>query len=119
MTMTQKRAPKGGQIAINGEFYEGGKFLPSTQKGKGKPYKKTGKREIEPYKWEMQPTPESVTVLSQIGVFGVMGEKGMTINPDAQFDGENYFFPDYISIKASVLTRLIKMFNQGDRWIDF
>lgn len=27
---TRSRAPKGGTIAKNGEFYEGGKWLPST-----------------------------------------------------------------------------------------
>ena len=48
-------APKGGCIGVNGEFYEGGKFLPSNPdrpkgmfSGGG-----TGKCEIEPYLWEV------------------------------------------------------------------
>lgn len=35
------RAKKGGQIAINGEFYKGGYFLPSTQLPKQSPVKKS------------------------------------------------------------------------------
>jgi len=31
-----KHASKGGQVGVNGERYEGGQFLPSTQRPKGK-----------------------------------------------------------------------------------
>ena len=47
-------APRGGCIAVNGEFYEGGKFLPSNPnraKGMSTSYK-SGKVEIEPYVWK-------------------------------------------------------------------
>ena len=57
---SENRAPAGGTIGINGEQYSGGQFLPSSEstvKGaqtrKGK--KSTGKREIAPYIWEVQP----------------------------------------------------------------
>jgi hypothetical protein len=119
MQVTQKRAAKGGQFGVNGEFYEGGKFLPSTQKGKGKARKKTGKREIEPYKWEVQPTPEHEAIWGKISGFCQWDGDVLTINDNAKFDGENYFYPGYASIEATVLNRLIKMFNNGIRWIDF
>ena len=32
--MSNARATKGGQVGVNGEFYEGGKFLPSTKQPK-------------------------------------------------------------------------------------
>ena len=51
--MPAGRAPKGGVFAVNGEFYEGGKFLPSTNtpKGTATSYVQNGKREIEPGVW--------------------------------------------------------------------
>lgn len=33
--MTKRRAKKGGEVGRNGEFYPGGKFLPSTRLPKG------------------------------------------------------------------------------------
>lgn len=40
--MIQKnRAKKGGETAINGEFYKGGSFLPSTRLPKQSPVKKS------------------------------------------------------------------------------
>ncbi len=36
---TRVRAKKGGEYGVNGEFYEGGKFLPSTQLPKRSPVK--------------------------------------------------------------------------------
>ena len=44
---------KGGETGVNGEWYEGGKFLPSTTQPKRKPrsYRATGRVEIEPGVW--------------------------------------------------------------------
>jgi hypothetical protein len=58
MTINQPRASKGGEVGINGLYYSGGSFLPSTdnaklpkrRKGKG-----TGKQEIAPYEWAVSP----------------------------------------------------------------
>lgn len=38
--MPNGRAKKGGQIGLNGEFYKGGSFLPSTTRSKQAPVKK-------------------------------------------------------------------------------
>ena len=35
--MTQRRAQKGGETGVNGEFYEGGKFIANTDRAKGSP----------------------------------------------------------------------------------
>ena len=68
--MAQGRARKGGETGPNGEFYECGKFLPSTEMPKrtGSARKTgTGKQEIAPYKWEVAPAemdnPRSLYVL--------------------------------------------------------
>jgi hypothetical protein len=48
-------APRGGCIGVNGEFYEGGKFLPSNPdrpRGMSTNYG-TKKCEIEPYVWDI------------------------------------------------------------------
>jgi hypothetical protein len=51
----QAKAPKGGTIGVNGEFYEGGKFLPNTQRPRQDCSRKrkqwSGKVELEPYVW--------------------------------------------------------------------
>jgi len=45
-------AKKGGEIGINGAFYEGGQFLPSTTNEKGTSSRRGDRKiEIEPYVW--------------------------------------------------------------------
>lgn len=53
-------APKGGAKGINGEWYEGGKFMPSTEAAKKAPSKfpKGGKVEVGPYEWAVRPADE-------------------------------------------------------------
>jgi len=64
MTYQQPRAQIGGEVGVNGEFYEGGKFLPSTEKGKGKTVKLQGKVEIAPYVWILKTdVPEGFEVI--------------------------------------------------------
>jgi len=56
--MARDRAKAGGEIGTNGEFYEGGKFLPSTERAKGTAKKRraaTRKVEIEPRVWAVCP----------------------------------------------------------------
>jgi len=65
------RAPKGGCLGINKEWYEGGKFLPQIprQKQKGsKPKKAMGKQCIAPYKW-VKSENNSLSIYTQIELF--------------------------------------------------
>lgn len=49
---TQRRAAPGGEIGANGDFYEGGKFIATKDRPKGKPQpRKPRKYEIENYVW--------------------------------------------------------------------
>ena len=49
----QKRARPGGEVGANGEFYEGGKFIATTDHAKGKKRagKGSGRVEVENYTW--------------------------------------------------------------------
>jgi hypothetical protein len=55
--MHMGHAKKGGEVGLNGEFYEGGKFLPSTEAAKKAPvkYPSGGKVEVAPYIWGARP----------------------------------------------------------------
>jgi hypothetical protein len=53
--MGNGRAKKGGEIAINGEFYKGGSFLPSTQLPKsGTVKKQNSKPKIPLQPWQIE-----------------------------------------------------------------
>jgi len=108
--MSQKRAKIGGEVGTNGEFYEGGKFLPSTQKPKGKPRRGSGKQEIEPYKWEVPPAGMRSIYRSLAGIYGrvengVMVER---INPATLA----YYGDD----RDEVISRIAR-YNAGERWM--
>ena len=52
----REQAPKGGCTGVNGEWYQGGRFLPSTEQPKRHGCRTaTGKQEIQPYEWEVPP----------------------------------------------------------------
>ena len=73
---TKFRADKGGELGVNGEWYEGGQFLPSTtlpkmQKQQGKKYNKTHKIEIEPYKW-VEANKADSSIMTQFGIFMII-----------------------------------------------
>jgi len=110
MTTTQVRAKRGGEVGTNGEFYEGGKFLPTTEKPKGKPAKRgSGKQEIEPCRWEVAPEGKSSIYRRLAGVYGkvVGGMMVLAINPVTLA----YFRDDEAEI-----CRLADRYNAGERW---
>jgi len=64
-----RRAKKGGEVGVNGEWYEGGKFIANTDRPKGRPRRRgTGRMEIEPYKWEVPPAEGLVAIYPNISV---------------------------------------------------
>jgi hypothetical protein len=113
-------APKGGTIGTNGEFYEGGKFLPSTTLPKRHQKKTTytgpRKQPIAPYEWAER--PEGMTSLYDL-VMGTFAEMhGTTMAP----------CPAGVAYYGSTVTRngtnygtvdtLIARYNAGERWIE-
>ena len=67
--MTQARAKKGGEIGANGEWYDGGKFIATTDHAKvrGSKASKSRKLEIRPYVWVESPGPEYRAICSMLG----------------------------------------------------
>jgi hypothetical protein len=109
--MSQKRAQIGGETGVNGEFYEGGKFLPSTEKPKGKPAKRgSGKQEIEPYKWEVAPEGMSSIYRRLAGIYAkcVNGVMVPAINPQTL---------EYYGKTESEVMAMIERYNAGERWM--
>jgi len=52
----QRRAKQGGEVGANGEWYEGGKYIATTERGKGKPGRKgTGRQRIAANDWAVAP----------------------------------------------------------------
>lgn len=113
-----RQAQVGGEQGKNGEWYEGGQFLPSssaTVKGAIKvapAFRRGNKQEIAPYQW--QPTPQDGyrSIYKQIaGSAAIYDRTNGTMSLNERYnggvDGET---------KAH-FTRLIDGFNNGYRWV--
>lgn len=106
----QARAKVGGEVGTNGEFYEGGKFLPTTEKPKGTPRRRgTGKQEVEPYKWVVAEEGQNSIYRRLAGVYGkvIAGKMVLNINPATLA----YYGDDEAAIVA-----LANRYNAGERW---
>jgi len=127
------RAKKGGQIGLNGETYKGGQFLPSskfTVKGKIR-YEKSNivgvsKEEIEPFKWELSPSPYARSIWALI--------KGVMDHNHFRKTGEIRMIPDLRDFspdmkiepgvkgqkfgKKITWQKFADMYMRGARWID-
>lgn len=106
---TQKRAAKGGQHGVNGEWYEGGKFLPNTEKPKGTNGRGTGKVEIEPFKWVAAEGRKSLYKLFA-GVLGVVGRDGVAV---LRVNDETLA---YYRTTREEAQAMIDRYNAGERW---
>jgi hypothetical protein len=116
--MTQVRAKRGGEVGPNGEFYKGGAFIATTPdypKGKAKPKGKIRKQEIAPYKWEYAPTPTAESIMRCIEPFVNWTDWRQT----GQLTILTHDWGEAGKINRDELERLVKMFNDGERWIDF
>ena len=113
--MTQERAKRGGEVGRNGEFYQGGEFLPSTElasqpKGARKPFK-PGKRQIAPYVWEFQPYEGAQSIYTLFaGVFGKVTNGVMVVSCSDQTVA--YFKTTLAEVEA-----MAARWNNGERWI--
>lgn len=131
--MARTQAQKGGEYGINGEWYVGGQFLPSsqaTEKGKQNrtAFLKGKKVELVPYLWQVRPAdglrsiftalkpfakwdgkPEYIKGQGLIGTLISTGEEAYTtyveaMGGEASEDGYN------------ATLEMIEMFNNGERW---
>lgn len=64
------QAQKGGELGVNGEWYEGGQFMPTSEttvKGAIKAtIRKGAKKEIAPYVWEAAPADDMLSIYDRI-----------------------------------------------------
>lgn len=69
MPTKNNQAPAGGELGMNGEFYQGGQFMPSsaqTVKGSIKIPQGSGKKEIAPYIYELAPADDMLSIYDRI-----------------------------------------------------
>ena len=106
----QKRAKVGGETGVNGEFYEGGKFLPSTERPKGKAkVKKPGKQQVEPYRWELPPEGKQVIFHRIVGTVAQITPNGLR-----PFDRGIAYFGN--EVLGHTVAELCERYNAGERW---
>jgi hypothetical protein len=117
--MTAKtRASKGGETGMNGEFYNGGTFLPNTTlpKGTARPVvTATRKMEVAPYTWEMQPTATARTIWSLVGVTLNYNRNTRQIEVTNNAQAIAYYGD---KVNGYSLSELAEMWNNGTRWIE-
>jgi hypothetical protein len=107
----QKRAKVGGETGVNGEWYEGGKFIATTEQPKGTPattQKPAGKQQYEPYKWAAAPEP------GQRALFTVLDAFAKRVWPGLQMERHEHPAPTMWGYDTD---ELIAMWNNGVRWV--
>lgn len=112
--MTQQRAPKGGTTAINGEFYHGGEFLPTTElpsQSRPKAAAKARKQNYAPYKWDYAPE----------GQRAIYAQLQGAMLYDRATDTFSIYAPYYSQQSAESqrwFDERIARYNRGDRWMN-
>ena len=108
------RAKAGGQTGVNGEWYNGGEFLPgSAQTVKGETKRTTkagsGKRQIAPFIWEIPPEG-MISIYQKYSQVWKMTNGKMEI-----FQGINreYFGEKFLAEAQKMAER----WNNGERWM--
>ena len=111
MTTTHSRAKKGGEYGANGEWYEGGKFIATTERPKAQ-VKIRGARkvEIEPGMW-VDSAGESIYTAIK---WDVRISNGVAATHPMSFRGSDGEIPssEYVAAKMD----LIAKYNRGERW---
>ena len=118
---TQRRAKAGGEEGANGDWYEGGKFIATTdhEKRAAKRVKGTGRVEVEPFRWEQPPEPDMRPLFGLMGP-GVFtgklanGEMGLIASDTTWL----YYFktPDAVEQAKVEYQGYANRFNGGERW---
>jgi hypothetical protein len=116
------RAPKGGIVGINNEFYPGGTFLPNTNLPKMTPEEKRRskntqkKQEIEPYKYDVPPSPDHRSIFKRIGgTVATYDRSTGTLSKVPNQKTLDYFTPGG-KVDGIDLDDLILQYNSGMRW---
>ena len=110
--MAQQRAKVGGEVGTNGEWYNGGEFLPSTQlpkMTKTAKRKSSGKRQIAPYKWEVAPAEMD----NPIALYSLLAGTWMDLD-------NKPFIPlcNSQGVDPANVQTLIDRYLAGEKWIE-
>lgn len=117
-TATQKRATKGGQVGVNGDFYEGGKFLPQTARPKTAPAPMSArvrKVQVEPFVWvESDRDP----ILCLVGTH-LRRAAGDALRLEPNPAGVAYYGADIVrgGVRFGTAAEIADRFNAGERWL--
>lgn len=112
------RAPSGGMVGMNGEFYKGGAFLPRTTLPKGGSVSRssgTGRKLIEPGVWDIPPSADAKSILSSYGEFIHVsdGKAAITERPDLAIAA---YVDDDVAEGRAFLRAAVDAYNKGMRW---
>ena len=108
---TQNRAKRGGEVGTNGEFYEGGKFLPATKKPKGAPRPQAARKEqVEPYRWEVPAEGRRAIFGLVVGCVAQQTPNGLVpFAPGVAYYGS--------TVLGHEIADLCERYNRGERWV--
>lgn len=108
------RATKGGEIGMNGEFYAGGTFLPSTELPKAAKTRKPStphRQQIARYEWADTPNTDARAIFSLIVGAQAQERNGVM----------SWFEPARATMAHEVhghsVDSLIERWNNGERWV--
>lgn len=111
-TTFHSRAKKGGELGANGEWYEGGKFIATTEHPKRFGSRKPAlrKQEIEPYKWEVGGEGQ-VAIFPQLAGVELFDRRSgkFSLNPGLRME---YLTESGLARRQSLIAR----YNAGERW---
>ena len=141
--MSDGQAKKGGQVGKNGEWYEGGQFLPSSENTiKGAQSKATVKKgtkqQVAPYTWEPAPYDDAMSIFDRIDHFcsnnqreckyekgkGFIGFKLVapfptrpsTLYKDYDYDRGCFKEIPHSQEHLDYISGLIEKYNSGQKW---
>ena len=126
--MTSTRANKGGQYGKNGEWYDGGQFLPSSEttvkgefsRSKSQQESKPRKQEIAPYKWEVS-EQKSIWNACMVGAATKFNKTGYSKETGAQGTLETVedinFWHNMTEEMQNEIRDLVSRWNAGERWM--
>lgn len=104
------RAAKGGQIGVNGDFYEGGKFLPRNPERPRQDCtgaKKARKIQIEPYVWIEAPAGFGALIEQIVGADYDRATKQFTMLAANRAIWQRH--------DRAKIEKLVALFNRGER----
>lgn len=109
----QRRAKAGGEVGVNGLWYEGGQWIANTEllpRPRSKQGPGTGKQQVEPYKWEAHPQGKRALYQVFSGLWVRKADGLFAVNPHAN---SAVFSAEHLEAAAKAAAR----YNAGERWV--